>query len=182
MQVASVTQSEYRLTLEAAVELLNGLDRDDSDPRQSLQRRGFTRAASASAASIARIDRQMRELRPLFRDLPELEPEAAIAQVNEQLTEIDIAPSVVAHDGVGPHLHWTPATATFDDQVVADVLMALAHELCDNGTTRFGRCAADGCDDLFYDGTRNHSRRFCDDPKCASRTHTAQHRARQRAT
>ena len=182
MQVASVTQSEYRLTLEAAIELVNGLDGEESDTRQSLQRRGFTRAGSASAASIARIDRQMGELRPLFRELPVLDPEAAIAQVNEQLTEIAIAPSVVAHDGVGPHLHWTPATATFDDQVVADVLMALAHELCDNGTSRFGHCAADGCDDLFYDGTRNRSRRFCDDPRCASRTHTAQHRARRRAT
>jgi len=88
----------------------------------------------------------------------------------------------VAHDGAGPHLHWTPTTATFDQQVVADVLMALAHELCDNGTNRFGRCAASGCDDLFYDGTRNRSRRFCDDPKCASRTHTAQHRARRRTS
>ena len=38
------------------------------------------------------------------------------------------------------------------------------------------------CDHLFYDATRNGSRRFCSDPRCASRTHTADHRARQRAT
>ncbi len=181
MQVASVTQSEYRLTLEAAVELCNGLDDEDLDSREVLARRGFTRAASASAASIGRLDERVAELQPLFRELPALARESAIARVNEQLTEIAIAPSVVAHDGVGPHLHWTASTATFDEQVVADVLMALAHELCDNGTDRFGNCAADGCDDLFYDGTRNRSRRFCDDPRCASRTHTARHRARRRA-
>ena len=180
MQVASVTQSEYRLTLEAAIELLNGLHDETADVRDTLHRRGFTRASNASAASIARLARRLADLRPLFDELPDLDPTAATARVNEELTEVDISPSVVAHDGLGPHLHWTPTTATFDEQVLADVLMALAHELCDNGTARFGHCAADTCEDLFYDATRNRSRRFCDDPKCASRTHTAHHRARRR--
>ncbi|MEO6571207.1 MAG: CGNR zinc finger domain-containing protein [Ilumatobacteraceae bacterium] len=31
---------------------------------------------------------------------------------------------------------------------------------------------------MFYDATKNRSRRFCSDPRCASRTHTAAHRAR----
>lgn len=180
MQVASTTQSEFRLTLEAAVELLNGLDDDGYDVRSALDRRGFSRAANASEASITRIGRRLGELHPLFAALPDLDADAAAARINERLTEVAITPAVVAHDGVGPHLHWTPATATFDEQVVADVLMSLAHEVCDNGTTRFGRCGASTCDDLFYDGTRNRSRRFCDDPKCASRTHTADHRARRR--
>jgi predicted RNA-binding Zn ribbon-like protein len=181
MQVASVTQSEYRLTLEAAIELLNGLDGGELDVREALHRRGFSRAANASAASISRLGRRMRELRPVFDELPDLDLVVATSRINEQLTEVDIAPSVMAHDGLGPHLHWTPATATFDEQVLADVLMALAHELCDNGTSRIGHCAASDCSSLFYDTTRNRSRRFCDDPKCASRTHTAQHRARRRA-
>ena len=71
----------------------------------------------------------------------------------------------------------------FDAQGVDELVsisMALAQELCDNGTIRFGRCGAADCDQLFYDGTRNRSRRFCADPRCASRTHTADHRARQR--
>ena len=70
----------------------------------------------------------------------------------------------------------------FDDQVIADFLMALSQEVCDHGTTRFGVSAATDCDHLFFDATRNGSRRFCADPRCASRTHTADHRARQRAT
>ena len=77
----------------------------------------------------------------------------------------------VAYDALNPE--------TFDDQVMADFLMALANELCDNGTKRFGRCAADDCDRLFYDTSRNGSRRFCSDPRCASRTHTADHRKRK---
>jgi predicted RNA-binding Zn ribbon-like protein len=182
MQVASVTQSEYRFMLEAAVELLNGLGGDEFDLREALHQRDFTRAANASAASISRLADRMSDLRPLFSELADLDQLVAAARVNEQLTEIEIRPSIVAHDGLEPHLHWTSTTATFDEQVVADVLMALVHELCDNGTTRFGHCAAEGCDDIFYDGTRNRSRRFCNDPKCASRTHTARHRARRRAT
>jgi predicted RNA-binding Zn ribbon-like protein len=104
-----------------------------------------------------------------------------VAWVNDQLAALTITPSVTDHDGSGLHIHWTPAAGRFDDQVVADVMMALAQELCDHGTTRFGTCAASGCSHLFYDSTRNRSRRFCADPRCASRTHTAVHRARRRA-
>jgi len=71
-------------------------------------------------------------------------------------------------------------TASFDDQVIADMLMAICFDVCEHGTTRFGVCAAADCEHLFYDATRNGSRRFCSDPRCASRTHTAEHRARRR--
>ncbi len=180
----SVTKSELRLTLEATVALHNQLRPESDttgDTRSTLTERGFARSAGASAASIDRLERRIRELGPLLQALPDLDADQAISRVNEQLTELPITPSVLAHDGVGPHLHWTPTTARFDDQVMSDICMALAFELCDDGTGRFGRCAATNCDDLFYDATRNHSRRFCDDPRCASRTHAADHRARKRS-
>lgn len=178
MLVASTQQSEVRLTLELAVAMVNDLSADRLDVRRSLVDGSFSRAPQASEASLRRLEKRFGELSHLFLALPELDTAAATARVNEELTEVPIAPSVVDHGGVGPHLHWTSAAARFDDQVVADLLMALAQELCDNGTDRFGRCGADDCDRLFYDGTRNHSRRFCDDGRCASRTHTAAHRAR----
>ncbi len=194
MQVASATQSDARVTLDVAIALLNGLtavDGDDAgrsgdetepfDVREVLDEYGFTRAAKASAASIDRIGRRVAELRPLFDGLLGATFDDASAAVNEQLTELAVRPTVVAHDGVGPHLHWSSPTATFDDQVLTDILMSLAIELCEDGTERFGRCAADGCGRLFFDGTRNRSRRFCDDRRCASRTHTADHRARRRS-
>lgn len=173
-------QSEIRLTLEVAVSMMNAIGADELEARGELVEAGFSRAAQASGASIARLSARLAELRPLFTGLPGLDVATASARVNEELTELPITPSIAEHGEVGPHIHWTPATATFDDQVVSDVLMALAHELCDDGTARFGRCAAIDCDRLFYDGTRNRSRRFCADPRCASRTHTADHRARQR--
>ena len=179
MYIKSSLATETRLTIEVALALVNDLG--DIDVRATLLDAGFSRSASASEASVRRLEDRLGDLSPLVRSLPDLDVDSAARRVNEELTELPIAPAVVDHDGVGPHLHWTATTARFDDQVVADVLMAFAQELCDNGTGRFGRCAATDCDDVFYDATRNHSKRFCADPRCASRTHTADHRARQAA-
>ena len=180
MHIRSTLATETRLTIEVALALVNDLD--DIDVRATLLDAGFSRSASASEASVRRLGDRLGDLGPFVRSLPDLDVDAAARRVNEELTELPIAPAVVDHDGVGPHLHWTAGTARFDDQVVADFLMAFAQELCDNGTSRFGRCAATDCDAVFYDATRNHSKRFCADPRCASRTHTADHRARQAAT
>lgn len=180
MQLVSPNQSEVRLTLEAAIEMVNAIADGETDLRPILEAHGFSRAERASSASMVRLRDRIDSLRALVSDLPDLDTEAASRRVNEELTEVPLAPSIVDHGGVGPHLHWTASTARFDDQVMADVLMAIAQELCDNGTERFGRCGAEDCESLFYDGTRNRSRRFCNDPRCASRTHTADHRARRK--
>ncbi len=181
MYVASVTD-EHRLTLDVMVDLRNALKDDAAaDPRELLIEAGFSRARDASAASMSRVAQRLLALGPFLSALPELDVDHASARISEELTELPITPSIVDHDGAGPHIHWTPATARFDDQVLADIFMALAAEVCDNGTIRFGVCGADDCDHLFYDATRNRSKRFCADPRCASRTHTADHRKRKRA-
>ncbi len=179
MHIRSSLATETRVTIEVALALVNGID--EVDVRATLLDAGFSRSGSASEASIRRLEHRLAELAVTVRALPDLELDEAVRRINEELTELPIAPAVVDHDGVGPHLHWTANTARFDDQVVADILMAFAQELCDNGTDRFGRCGAVDCESVFYDATRNHSRRFCADPRCASRTHTADHRARRAA-
>jgi predicted RNA-binding Zn ribbon-like protein len=184
--VTSGHDTEIRLTLEAMVDLVNALAdvRDTggtADVRELLSDHGFTRAGSASAASIGRVDARVRAMVDTLQSLPTAAPEPTVAWINAQLADLHITPSVTDHDGAGLHIHWTPASARFDEQVVADILMALAQEICDHGTDRFGTCAAADCNHLFYDATRNGSRRFCSDPRCASRTHTADHRARQRS-
>ena len=178
MYVSSVSQSEIRLTLEVTVDIANALDAGSLDTRRVLDEAGFSRAADASEASVQRVTARMKALLPLLHDLPGSDQETITNRVNVELKKLPISPSVVDHHGIGPHIHWTPTSASFDDQIITDVLMALAQELCDNGTSRFGSCAASDCDDLFYDGTRNRSKRFCSDPRCANRTHTADHRAR----
>ena len=188
MYVTSGHDTEVRLTIEALVDLVNALtdaappDAEPVDVRSLLAEHRFSRAATASAAAIDRIEERVGAMVATLRGLPDAEPEPTVGWVNAQLAGIHITPSLTDHDGADLHIHWTPSSATFDDQVVADFLMALAQELCDHGTNRFGTCAASDCEHLFYDVTRNGSRRFCADPRCASRTHTAEHRSRQRTT
>ncbi|HSL73738.1 MAG TPA: CGNR zinc finger domain-containing protein [Ilumatobacteraceae bacterium] len=187
MYVTSGHAAEITLTLEAMVDLVNALGdarvgEQPADVRALLSQHGFTRAPTASAASIDRIESRMLAMTDVLATLPDVDTATVVTWVNDQLSELAITPSVTDHDGAGLHIHWTPSNARFDDQVIADVLMALAQDLCDHGTTRFGSCAATDCSHLFYDSTRNGSRRFCADPRCASRTHTATHRARQRTS
>jgi predicted RNA-binding Zn ribbon-like protein len=115
----------------------------------------------------------------LATSLPGADLTETVTSVNGSLESSAIAPSLSAHDGFALHIHWTSPTTPFAHQVAVDLLMALAQTLCDHGVERFGRCAAEACEHVFYDSTKNRSRRFCSDPKCASRTHTAAHRARQ---
>jgi predicted RNA-binding Zn ribbon-like protein len=184
--VTSGNDTEIRQTLEAVVDFVNAIADTDTlgvglDTRPLLEEHNFSRAAIAPATAIRRLEDRMRELAPRIRSLAIAGPDDAVDWINAELAEIEIAPSLTEHDGDPLHVHWTPGSAKFDDQVIADLLMALTQELADTGTTRFGRCAASDCEHLFYDSTRNGSRRFCNDARCASRTHTADHRRRQQA-
>jgi predicted RNA-binding Zn ribbon-like protein len=185
--VTSGHDTEVRLTIEALVDLVNALGDAASVPhgapvdvRALLDEHRFSRAAGASAAAIDRVEERVGSMVDTLVALPDADPEPTVAWINTQLSGIHITPSLTDHDGADLHIHWTPDSATFDDQAIADFLMALAQEVCDHGTSRFGTCAASDCNHLFYDATRNGSRRFCADPRCASRTHTADHRARRR--
>ncbi|MGL4298834.1 MAG: CGNR zinc finger domain-containing protein, partial [Candidatus Neomicrothrix subdominans] len=112
MELASATQSEIRLTIEVAFQLANALADGALDVRRTLDDAGFSRAADASAASIDRMITRLNDLTPLLVELHRLETTAASKRINEQLTELPIAPSISEHDGLPAHIHWTPTTAT----------------------------------------------------------------------
>jgi predicted RNA-binding Zn ribbon-like protein len=184
---ADSLEDEVRITVDAAVEISNELITDDTESsdeqferlRAVLVAHDFLRARRASADELAELADRCQPLARLVRSFPDAELAAAVAAVNHQLQGCAIAPTLSAHDGFALHIHWTAADSPFAHQVTVDLLMALAQTLCDHGTARFGRCAADDCVRTFYDTTKNRSRRFCADPRCASRTHTAAHRARR---
>lgn len=183
---------EIRVTVDAAIEAANvaageplpdleHLDRPEQ-LREVLVAHEFLRAHRANDAELAAFADRMVSLGRLLQALPGAPLSEAVDAVNAQLEAAAIAPSLSAHDGSALHIHWTSPSTPFAHQVSVDLLMALAQTLCDHGTERFGRCAADDCARLFFDTTKNRSKRFCTDPRCASRTHTAAHRARQAPT
>jgi hypothetical protein len=182
---------EIRVTVDAATELANvavgeprpeieALDRRDQ-LRRVLIEHDFVRARDATDAELDAFADRLVPLSRLVHALPGADLPEVVDAVNAQLDAAAIAPSLSSHDGFALHIHWTPPNTPFAHQVAVDLLMAVAQTLCDHGTGRFGRCAADDCSRVFYDTTKNRSRRFCTDPRCASRTHTAAHRARQAA-
>ena len=179
---ADSLDEEIRITVDAAMELANTVTDDGPDLvdrlRDVLVAHDFVRASSASEAEMQAFADRCVPLARVVRSLPGAELADAVVRVNSSLEASAIAPSLSAHDGFALHIHWTSPTTPFPHQVAVDLLMAMARTLCDHGVSRFGRCAADACDHVFYDSTKNRSRRFCSDPRCASRTHTAAHRAR----
>lgn len=183
MQVSSDTLAdEVRLTVEAGFDIANAI-RGDADAHQIhrlLIDHGFQSAVGASDLEIEEAYRSLRWLAGVVDGLIGAPLEDAVAAVNRALAGRAVAPSISSHDQMPLHIHWTSVEVPLGGRVVVDVLMALAQTLCDEGTSRFGLCEADGCGDVFYDATKNRSRRFCNDPRCASRTHTANHRARSR--
>lgn len=182
---------EVRITVDAATELANVVAGEPLPELEHLERseqlrlvlvdHDFVRARTASIEELDAFADRMVPLARLIRSLPGADLPAVVDAVNGQLDAAAIAPSLSSHDGFALHIHWTPPSTPFAHQVAVDLLMAIAQTLCDHGTQRFGRCAADDCERVFYDATKNRSRRFCTDPRCASRTHTAAHRARQAA-
>lgn len=187
---ADSLDEEVRVTVDAVVELANviagephpdvvGLERLEQI-RSVLVEHDFQRAQRADDGELAALADRLVPIGRLVRSLPDVELADAVGSLNGHLEAAAIAPSLSAHDGFALHIHWTGPSTPFAHQVAVDVLMALAQTLCDHGVARFGRCAAGDCDRVFYDTTKNRSRRFCTDPRCASRTHTAAHRARRR--
>ncbi len=177
---------EVRVTVDAAISIANELALDSSESsslpeavRSILIDREFLRAAAASEDELAELIDRCQPIGRLVRNLPDDELAVAVEAVNHQLQACAIAPTLSAHDGYALHIHWTAAHSSFAHQAGVDLLMAIAQTLCDHGVDRFGRCGASGCERVFFDTTKNRSRRFCDDPRCASRTHTAAHRARR---
>jgi len=188
---ADSLDDEVRVTVDAAMELANvsageplpeieSLDRLEQ-LRSVLVNHDFLRARRASDAELGALADRLVPIGRIVRSLPRAELSGAVVSVNTQLEAAAIAPSLSAHDGFALHIHWTGPSTPFAHQVAVDLLMALAQTLCDHGTDRFGRCGAEDCERVFFDTTKNRSRRFCTDPRCASRTHTAAHRARRAA-
>jgi predicted RNA-binding Zn ribbon-like protein len=109
------------------------------------------------------------------------DPAGAMTAVNRLLDRTPVRPHVSDHDGEDPHLHYVDEDAGRLACLAAYTAMSLALTLCDDGVQRLCRCAAEGCERVFVDTSRNAQRRFCCEAH-ANRTHVARHRSRRRRT
>lgn len=125
----------------------------------------------------------IRALRPRLRALWDQSDDVdRVAElVNELLDQAQARPFLSRHDGWPWHLHLTPPDAALAGRIAAEGAMAFADLIRVRELDRLGFCAADDCDAVLVDLTRNRSRRFCDTGNCGNRQHVKAYRARRAA-
>ena len=75
---------------------------------------------------------------------------------------------------------WEKSDQTFD-QMLWPILRATAELLTSQDIRRVGQCADDrGCGYLFFDTSRNHSRRWCSMESCGNRAKAKRHYQRKK--
>ena len=120
----------------------------------------------------------VRRLRPRLERLWEMDPDAAAQLVNTLLREASALPQLVKHDSWDYHLHATSADAPLADRMAVEAAMAFADVIRTGQLGRLRICAAENCDNVHVDLSKNRSRRFCS-VSCANRTNVAAYRTRQ---
>jgi len=170
------------LALEELILLVNNDDHDVLADRRSLADFLDGRQISGSRAGdddeLASMQRLRRRLRDVFDLVVAGDRDAVVEAVNTLIAEAGAVPRLVEHDGIAPHLHYTPSDAPLDQRLGAEVAVALAILVRDSGLDRLRTCASPDCDDVLVDLSKNRSRRYCS-TQCANRQHVAAYRRRQ---
>jgi predicted RNA-binding Zn ribbon-like protein len=123
----------------------------------------------------------VRALRPRFSQLWSMTEDEAVVLVNEALREASALPQLVRHDRWEYHIHAMSPDAPLADRMAVDMAMAMADVIRTGELARLRYCAADDCDDVLVDLSKNRSRRFCS-LTCANRVNVAAYRSRRSAS
>ena len=122
----------------------------------------------------------VRRLRPRLEQLWVLKEDEAVALVNTLLREANALPQLVKHDIWDYHLHATPSDAPLADRMAVEAAMAITDVIRTGQLDRLRVCAAEDCESVHVDLSKNRSRRFCSS-SCSNRTNVAAYRTRQAA-
>lgn len=138
-----------------------------------LDRHGYTGRFDRDEAerrAVARIRGELRELWELPRD-------DLVTVVNRWLRDVRALPELVRHDRFDWHLHATAPDAPLADRIRAEGALALAEIIRADQTGRMRVCAAEDCDGILVDQSRNASKRFCS-VRCGNRVNQQGYRER----
>lgn len=130
--------------------------------------------------TVAELE-SVRALRPRLRALWIADAHEAVRIVNALLREAQALPQLVTHDEWDYHLHATPPDAPLADRMAVEAAMAVVDVIRGGELERMRLCAAQHCDNVLVDLSRNRSRRFCE-YGCGNRANVAAYRARKAAT
>ncbi|MDP3970037.1 MAG: CGNR zinc finger domain-containing protein [Nocardioides sp.] len=120
----------------------------------------------------------VRDLRPRLAGLWLAEEEVLVEGVNALLREGDALPQLVRHDGWDWHLHAHRSDAPLAMRLAVEAAMALVDVVRGGERDRLSVCAAEDCEALVVDLSRNRSRKFCE-AGCGNRLAAQAYRARR---
>ena len=143
-----------------------------------LQDEGFSGSRTRDAAELASVHRLRGRLAALWL----ADEDTAVETVNRLLREARALPQLVKHDQWDWHLHATTPDAPLADRMSTEAAMALVDVIRSKEMDRLLVCAAEDCDAVVLDLSRNRSKRYCDTGNCANRAHVAAYRARKAAS
>ena len=120
----------------------------------------------------------VRALRPRLAALWTADEDHVVTIVNELLRDAHALPQLLRHDAWGYHLHATPLDSPLVDRMAVEAGMAMIDVIRMGELGRLRLCAADDCEKVLVDLSKNRSRRFCEGG-CGNRANVAAYRARQ---
>jgi predicted RNA-binding Zn ribbon-like protein len=130
------------------------------------------------AGDEAELD-EVRALRPRLRELWHLGERDLVTVLNGILADAGALPQLVDHDDLGWHVHAVPQDAPLARRMAVEAAMAFVDVVRSGELERLKTCAAEDCDDVVVDLSRNRSRRFCESG-CGNRENVRAYRDRRR--
>ena len=124
---------------------------------------------------VARLQLLRSSLRAVFRAH---DAGDAAAHINALLISFPVRPKLVV-DAARPAIAFEPEGDDFVAWVAVTAAAGLAFFITQHGVERLGTCIAPDCEDAFYDGTKNKTKRFCSNG-CAQAASLRAFRARRR--
>ncbi len=146
--------------------------------RDSINSRGYDVSLRGVGADDARMIRStVIEARRVIEDVDRGDLATAARRVNVLLRRTGARPQLDTHGPGVWNLHFHGPNDTFGVGWSAGIASGLAMALGTADAGRLGVCAADRCDRVHLDTSRNGGRRFCS-TRCQNRAKNAAHRAR----
>lgn len=133
--------------------------------------------AELAERHVAEFATLAQRLRTVFEDLSTGNIDAAANSLNGLLSACPANPHLARENGVW-RLHHHPADAALVPMWTSICAEALARMIDAGFGGRLGICQAEACERVYFDTSRNGSRRFCS-TACQNRTKTAAFRRRR---
>lgn len=162
-----------------AVRLVNsGVCDPEADPLRSCEAfRAFTAERSFSSAPVTQHDLDRLKLlraglAKVFTAAVDGDHQGAAATLNALLMVHPVHPELVQHDDQPWHVHLSES-GSMTDRYSATAVIGLSLLVSGLGMERLGICAIASCEQVYIDGSKNKSRRYCREHSAAKGNVTA---------